>query len=177
MGSLYYLAPEVITGRDNSATPALDIWSIGVIIYVLLTAKMPFDGNERPEIAQKIVNLKYKKLSKFPNISKPWNKLVCGCLRPDPSKRWTLIDIGEHIYRYRMNPDAPCEDPSDDEEVAKPTEEKKPTPKSTPKNRRKTVPGTKPVPPPLKDVRKGSGNDLNKPGAASPRMVRKASGE
>jgi len=44
MGSIHYIAPEVISGENTSATPALDVWSIGVIVYAMLTGVMPFDG-------------------------------------------------------------------------------------------------------------------------------------
>jgi serine/threonine protein kinase len=44
MGSLLYVAPEVLTGKDTSATPALDVWSMGCIFYALLTGSLPFLG-------------------------------------------------------------------------------------------------------------------------------------
>jgi serine/threonine protein kinase len=74
------VAPEIITGQDTSAKPALDVWSMGCIFYALLTGDLPFDGETVREIAAKIVNCRYKKLKKFPNISKPWRKLIVGML-------------------------------------------------------------------------------------------------
>ena len=42
-----YIAPEVISGRRTSASPCLDIWALGVIIYTLLTGNLPFIGKDR----------------------------------------------------------------------------------------------------------------------------------
>ena len=42
-GSLAYTTPEMLK-RDNRASPALDIWGIGCIIYIMLTGVRPFKG-------------------------------------------------------------------------------------------------------------------------------------
>ena len=112
-GSLRYLAPEVLTGKNKEATPELDIWSMGCIIYAMLTSHYPFNGDSHKEFMAKISQNAYKKLSAYKKISKPWNKLMCGMLRTSPRKRWNMLKIIEHLNHYRSNPTAPCDPPSD----------------------------------------------------------------
>jgi serine/threonine protein kinase len=90
-GSLFYIPPEILNKRDNSANPALDIWSMGVIFYGMLTGYLPFQGESRSDIARKITRCEYKKLSEYDYVAPPWNKVVSGMLRVNPKKRWTLL--------------------------------------------------------------------------------------
>jgi cell cycle serine/threonine-protein kinase CDC5/MSD2 len=50
------MAPEILTGKNTAADPAIDIFSIGVILYALVVGKLPFDGKETFTIRNKIIN-------------------------------------------------------------------------------------------------------------------------
>ena len=50
-GTAYYIAPEVLTSEYNEKC---DVWSIGVILYILLSGRPPFDGKDDKEIVKKV---------------------------------------------------------------------------------------------------------------------------
>ena len=51
VGSPYYMAPEMLYGKYNKE---VDVWSMGVIIYQMLTGEYPFDGFRSNDVAEKI---------------------------------------------------------------------------------------------------------------------------
>ena len=58
VGSIYYIAPEVFKKKYNSKC---DIWSCGVIMYILLTGILPFKGKDKISTSKKILNGVYEK--------------------------------------------------------------------------------------------------------------------
>ena len=60
IGSSYYIAPEVLTENYNQMC---DLWSCGVILYILLSGKAPFAGKTDSIILEKIKIGKYNMLS------------------------------------------------------------------------------------------------------------------
>ena len=53
-GSIYYLAPEIIS-KNRNYTEKCDIWSCGIIMYILLSGRPPFNGESDEEILKKIM--------------------------------------------------------------------------------------------------------------------------
>jgi len=43
-GSLKYLAPEIFLKKKNAVSPALDIWSMGIILFGMIVGELPFNG-------------------------------------------------------------------------------------------------------------------------------------
>ena len=75
VGSAYYIAPEVIQKKYNSKC---DLWSCGVIMFVLLTKKPPFGGRTDAVIMQNIQVGKYK--TELLDIYSPYAKELVGLL-------------------------------------------------------------------------------------------------
>ena len=46
VGSIRFMAPEVLQG-DNASDPKIDIWSLGVMMFAMITGKYPFEGQTR----------------------------------------------------------------------------------------------------------------------------------
>ena len=65
LGTAYYIAPEVLKGEYNEKC---DLWSIGVILYILLSGEPPFPGNDDKEILRSVILGKYNFKSKLINI-------------------------------------------------------------------------------------------------------------
>ena len=56
LGTAYYIAPEILTGKYDEKC---DMWSIGVILYILLSGEPPFAGGSDAEIIAKVKKGKY----------------------------------------------------------------------------------------------------------------------
>jgi len=53
-GSLKYMSPELLQGHSQS-TPAIDIWSLGIILYGLVQGEVPFQSKNREELKKNII--------------------------------------------------------------------------------------------------------------------------
>ncbi|KAJ4971214.1 hypothetical protein NE237_004313 [Protea cynaroides] len=81
-GTLEYMAPEIVLGKGHDK--AADWWSVGVLLFEMLTGKPPFIGGNRQKIQQKIIKDKIK-LPGF--LSSEAHSLLKGLLQKDVSKR------------------------------------------------------------------------------------------
>ncbi|OHS96881.1 hypothetical protein TRFO_01965 [Tritrichomonas foetus] len=91
-GSLFYLAPELIMGKDHSPLKS-DIWSLGVLIYRLFTNLYPFVGHTKNEIYEKMSSCNFES-SKLP---KPILRIISQMLLFDPDQRIEITGVCAHF--------------------------------------------------------------------------------
>ena len=95
-GTSYYIAPEVLVTEYNEKW---DWWSIGVIMYILLGGKPPFDGETDKEICKKVREGKYSLSSEeWDDISDEAKDLIKKLMTYDPKRRISWADALKHPW-------------------------------------------------------------------------------
>jgi len=97
-GTPDYVAPEVITA-EGSYDKSVDMWSCGVITYVLLCGFSPFLSSTQTGLFEKIIKVEYD----FPdpewtNISAEAKDFIRHLLVKDPNERWTAKQCKQHPW-------------------------------------------------------------------------------
>jgi 5'-AMP-activated protein kinase catalytic alpha subunit len=93
-GTPNYIAPEVI-GEYKYDGMKSDIWSCGVILFVMLAGYLPFDDDYVDYLFRKIEKGKFKMPKHFSPEAKD---LISKILRTKPSKRLTIAQIKKHPW-------------------------------------------------------------------------------
>ena len=90
VGTMLFLSPEVLKGNY---TEKCDVWSLGVILYILLCGYPPFNGSSEKEILQNISSVKFSfPQAEWKNISESAKDLISSMLCPE-KKRISSKDI------------------------------------------------------------------------------------
>ena len=90
VGTTFYMAPEVIQGNYNEKC---DIWSCGIILYIMLCGKPPFYSQDEEELKKKICSMKYNfDYPEFKKVSKDAINLIKKIL-VGPEQRLTAAQI------------------------------------------------------------------------------------
>ncbi|OMJ92660.1 hypothetical protein SteCoe_4534 [Stentor coeruleus] len=96
IGTSYYIAPEVLEKNYNEKC---DIWSAGVILYVMLSGTPPFTGKNDIEIFKKIKKGTYElKSSIWNNVSKPAKDLLQKLLNVNKNQRLSAREALRHPW-------------------------------------------------------------------------------
>ncbi|KAB5519497.1 hypothetical protein DKX38_023816 [Salix brachista] len=96
VGSPYYMAPEVL---KRNYGPEVDVWSAGVILYILLCGVPPFWAETEQGVAQAIIRsvINFKR-DPWPKVSETAKDLVRKMLDPDPKRRLTAQQVLDHPW-------------------------------------------------------------------------------
>jgi len=99
-GSPHYAAPEVLLARDYKGRP-VDIWSLGIILYAMLCARLPFHAATIPQLINKIVEGKYQ----IPDhVSSGAKNLIHNMLKIRPEERLDINKVMEHEWIQSHGP-------------------------------------------------------------------------
>lgn len=96
VGTSYYISPEVLRGNYNAKC---DIWSIGIISYMLLSGSPPFNGQSDRSVVQAIREGKWE----FPeyvrkSVSTAGMSFISSCLHRQPNDRPTASAALQHKW-------------------------------------------------------------------------------
>lgn len=95
-GSPYYIAPEVFNQNYNAKC---DLWSMGVVLYILLSGKVPFPGDSNKEIIENVIRGEYHfQHEAFKNVSDQGKDLIMHLLVKDADQRFTASDAFNHPW-------------------------------------------------------------------------------
>eukprot|EP01026_Neomeris_dumetosa_P009200 TRINITY_DN13074_c0_g1_i6.p2 TRINITY_DN13074_c0_g1~~TRINITY_DN13074_c0_g1_i6.p2 ORF type:complete len:280 (-),score=20.17 TRINITY_DN13074_c0_g1_i6:414-1139(-) len=101
VGSMPYASPEVVFARPNDVYDGMkrDIWALGVLLYIMLAKRYPFDPARHSllDLCERIRRGDYRFPPKLA-ISEDVKDLIAGLLNPNPQQRFTLKEIINHKW-------------------------------------------------------------------------------
>ena len=90
MGSVHYFSPE--QARGGNVGPASDIYSIGIMLFEMVTGRVPFDGDSNVAIAVKHLQENPPMASSFvPDIPAGLDSIILKCMQKTPDKRYSSM--------------------------------------------------------------------------------------
>uniref|UniRef100_A0AAY5EU03 non-specific serine/threonine protein kinase n=1 Tax=Electrophorus electricus TaxID=8005 RepID=A0AAY5EU03_ELEEL len=100
-GSPPYAAPELFEGKEYDG-PKVDIWSLGVVLYVLVCGALPFDGSTLQNLRARVLSGKFR-IPFF--MSTDCEYLIRHMLVLEPSRRLTMEQICKNKWMKQGDPD------------------------------------------------------------------------
>jgi hypothetical protein len=102
MGSIGYMSPEQASGHTREATPAVDIYALGAILYRLLTGRTPFEGSSTVESLQLVIHgvpVPIRRLR--PACPRDLETICLKCLEKVPANRYrTAANLADDLRRF-----------------------------------------------------------------------------
>ncbi len=89
IGTVSAMGPEQVAAKPDAIGPAVDIWAAGVLLYRLLSGRVPFEGDEAVTVMAGILRGRPPRVTEVaPSVPEPIGEIVERCLAQDPADRW-----------------------------------------------------------------------------------------
>lgn len=99
VGTLHYMAPEIGQGRYGKE---VDVYALGVMLYEMITGRVPFDGESSQEIIMKHLTAQ----PDLERVPQPYRTVVARALAKDPEKRLRDVSEMRAVLRQHQNGEA-----------------------------------------------------------------------
>jgi len=91
LGTVHYMSPEQTMGKN--VDHRTDIWSLGVLLYEMLTGKLPFKGDYEQAVIYSILNEEPKKATEIlKDIPPEFDRILEKALAKEPEDRYQHVD-------------------------------------------------------------------------------------
>ena len=111
MGSVHYFSPEQAKGEP--VTVASDLYSVGVVLYEMLTGRPPFDGETSIAIAMQHIGSKAQPIHEiYPSVPPAVERVVEKAMEKRPERRYqSALEMAQDLQRALQEPDGNWMDP------------------------------------------------------------------
>ncbi len=89
LGTLQYMAPEQVEGKQNEIDARTDIFAFGAVVYEMATGRKAFEGKTSASVMAKILEAEPPSMASLQPMTPPaLDRVVRKCLAKEPEKRW-----------------------------------------------------------------------------------------
>ena len=100
-GTPGHIAPEQANGSEAKLTPAVDVYSLGAILFNLLTGQPPFLGEHAMAVIQQAAEKPAPKLRTLaPTLDRDLENICAKCLEREPTARYCAADLAQDLERW-----------------------------------------------------------------------------
>ncbi|KAI8807363.1 kinase-like domain-containing protein [Cladochytrium replicatum] len=106
-GTLCYCAPEILkTTSDSGYSQAVDFWSLGVLLYAMLSGELPFGNSDDPDLAARVSTgaFSFSNVQRWATVTDEAKDLIKRLLVVDPAHRLDIEGVLSHLWILDQRP-------------------------------------------------------------------------